>query len=288
MTDFKPFAIKPQTVREAINHSTQFLINENITNARNEVIWFLENHLATKKISFYEIIDNPLSDSLYLNLKNFLNQRAQQIPFQHILKKASFYGRDFWVEKCALIPRPESETIIEAMKKNQSYGKKLLDIGTGTGCIGITAGLEKIANKVHLIDIDSNILRLAKKNCKAHNLKKVEYYKLDIFSSIPRLKYDIIVSNPPYIPRNELSSLEDSVRLYEPMKALTDFEDGYKFYHRYAKIFKAIMSAKAIALLEISHSIDLKKIKNIFKEFSDLKFYNDLNGDPRVVSFINN
>ena len=286
MTDSKLIR-KPKTLRQAVNLGASLLKKKNISNARNEVLWFLEHYLEINKKQFLDILKEPLSNDSYEGLNYFLKMRAKQIPFQYILKKTSFYGRDFRVENCALIPRPESEIIIEILKKSKKKGRKLLDIGTGTGCLGITSHLEKLADVIHLIDINSNILNLVQKNCRLHNVKKARFIMTDILLSTPTTKYDIILSNPPYISNSEFKLLDESVRIYEPTKSLTDFEDGYKFYKRYAAIFKSIMNKKAIAILELSHLFDLKKIRNIFKDFSNIKFHKDLNGDIRVVSLIN-
>ena len=286
MTDLKLIR-KPQTLQQAVSMGASLLKKKNISNARNEVIWFLEDYLEINKKQFFNILKEPLSNDTCEGLNYFLKMRAKQTPFQYILKKASFYGRDFRAENYALIPRPESEIIIEVLKKSKSKGKKLLDIGTGTGCLGITSYLEKLAVFIHLLDIDSNILKLAKKNCKLHNVKKTRFIKTDILLRTPTTRYDIILSNPPYVSNSEFKLLEDSVRIYEPTKALTDFDDGYRFYKRYAAIFKRIMNKKAIAVLEISHLFDSKIIRNIFEDFSKIKFHKDLNGDIRVVSFIN-
>lgn len=291
MTDLKSFNIeqkKPRTLREAVDSSVSFLKKKNISNARNEVIWFLEYSLKAKKKQNLNILENSISNETYEQLTSFLEQRAKQIPFQYILKNTSFYGRDFCVNECALIPRPESEIIIEVLKQNKNKGNKLLDIGTGTGCLGITSSLEKLADYIDLIDIDHDILKLAQRNCRLHNVKKAHFIMSNILLNTPKTKYDIILSNPPYISKSEFKLLDNGVRLFEPARALTDFEDGYKFYKRYADIFKIIMNKKAIAILELSHSFSLKIIKNIFRDFSKIKFHKDLNGDIRVVSFINN
>ena len=276
---------KPITVKDLIKEGACFLINHNILNGKNEIEWYLQHLYKCDKSNLFQISDNNVNDFIYNQTLNFLKERSQKIPFQYILGQATFYGRDYFVNSNTLIPRPETELLIDIIKDKKC--KKLLDIGTGTGCLGITAVLEKIADSVDLIDINNEALKTAKENAQKFKIKNTRYFQLDILNDIPPIQYDIIISNPPYISDNEYNLLETQVKKYEPYNALTDMKDGYTFYERYADILNKILTNKGIAVFEISHFFPKTKLLKIFNKFSNIRFYKDLNGGLRAIKIIN-
>ena len=159
----------------------------------------------------------------------------------------------------------------------------MLDIGTGTGCLGITAILENLVDKVDAIDISDKALKIAKKNKKILSADNIYFSNIDILNNVPSNQYDIIISNPPYISWDEYSNIDIEVKNYEPREALTDLDTGYTFYVRYASILNELLNDSGIAVFEISHYFCQSKLKNIFKAFSDVTFYKDLNGDNRAI-----
>ena len=265
-----------------IKKGTEFLYDNDIYNAKNEIEWFLQNLFECDKI---EITNLDLDIEKYNILIDFLLQRSQKIPFQYLLGKSSFYGRDFEVDKSVLIPRPESELLINIIKDDKY--NSLLDIGTGCGCIAITAVLEKIVDSADGVDISDGSLNIATKNAELLNAGSLNFFNCNILKDTPNKKYDIIISNPPYISMAEYESLDEDVKNYEPAKALTDFDDGLIFYRRFSKIIRELLIPNGIAVFELSHFFKKADSLSIFNNFSSIDFFNDLNNDCRAVKIVN-
>ena len=174
-------SLDKKTFQDLIIHVISFFKSHEMTNCKNEIEWFLQDLLQCDKAQLYEKQKGLINTKHYTHINNFVNQRAKGVPFQHLLKKASFYGRDFIINSNVLIPRPETEVLIDILKE-KTY-KKVLDIGTGTGAIAITANLENIAESVDAIDIDIQALKIAKSNQQKFKTSKVNFFKMDIFIS---------------------------------------------------------------------------------------------------------
>ena len=269
------------SINKLIKQGSDFLYDNDIYNAKNELEWFLQDLLECDKINLKNFkIDMDKHNAVI----DFLLQRSQKIPFQYLLGKGSFYGRDFRVDKNVLIPRPESELLIDIIKDNKY--RNLLDIGTGCGCIAITAVLEKITDSADGIDISNKSLSLAKKNSEILKAN-VSFFNCNILKVLPNKKYDIIISNPPYISMVDYNSLDEEVKNYEPARALTDFSDGLIFYRRFAEIIRELLTPNGVALFELSHLFKKQDLLDIFKDFAKIKFFNDLNDDCRAIKISN-
>ena len=282
LNDFKA---SDKSINSIIEISKLLLISKGIKNAKSEIEWYLQKLYDYSSVELYNSKNKKISNINFNQILNFLVKRLNDIPFQHIMGCAPFYGRDFIVNGNALIPRQESEILIDILKnKNQC---KMLDIGTGSGCLAITSILEDISRQVDAIDINEEALKLAKKNSIALNAKRVTYIKMNILEEMPSAKYDIVISNPPYVSKDEYKNLDLEVKNNEPLEALTDLDDGYSFYYRYANILKKILKKSGIAVFELSHFFDKKKIRLIFKDFPNIKFYKDINNDLRAIAIFN-
>ena len=270
------------SINKLIKQGSDFLYDHDICNAKNEIQWFLQDLLKCDKISLNNFeIDTDKHNTVI----DFLLQRSQKIPFQYLLGKGSFYGRDFKVDKSVLVPRPESELLINIIKDNKY--KNLLDIGTGCGCIAITVALEKIADYADGVDVSNSSLSIAKKNAEILKADNVSFFNCNILEDVPNKKYDVIISNPPYISMVEYESLDEEVKNYEPAKALTDFSDGLIFYRRFSEIIRELLIPNGIAVFELSHFFNKQDLLDIFKDFSKVDFFNDLNDDCRAIKITN-
>ena len=156
------------TIIDLIKWSTQYLKSKNISNSRKESEWFLSHIYKCNRLELYLKFDEIVDESKLKIFKSFILRRLNHEPFQYIIKKAPFYGRDFYVDKNVLIPRPETEIIVDILKNKNI--ESVLDIGTGTGCIAITLLLENITNYVFAIDKYESVLSIANKNS--------NYYKI--------------------------------------------------------------------------------------------------------------
>ncbi len=208
-------------------------------------------------------------------------------PIQQIIGQAYFYGRNFFVNKYTLIPRPETEILVskvlELSKNFQS--PKILDIGSGTGCIPITLILENPDITAHSVDISPEATETSKKNALFHNvLKNISFFKSNLFENVID-KYNIIVSNPPYIPLKNKENLQIEVRDFDPSLALfTNDEYGIEFYEKIIKQAGNYLQKDGYLALELGiNQSDM--VFNLLKNngFSSIEIIKDLNGIKRVT-----
>lgn len=273
---------KCNSIQDCITLSSEYLSAHNITNAKKEIEWFLCNQLNCNTIDLYLNDKFTMQDINILNLNQFINRREKQEPFQYILESATFYGRDFVVNNDVLIPRAETETIIEIIKKNKF--DNALEIGSGSGCIGITLILEKIVNKIEMLEISESASSIALKNVKKFNISKkhINFIQGDFFTYNDFKQYDLIVSNPPYISNDEFHNLEDTVKKFEPKKALCDNNQGLRFYERFAEIGMGILNSDGMMLLEFGGKTQVNSLKDIFKDYR-ITIFKDLSNHPRII-----
>ena len=259
------------------------LNNAKITNAKKEIDWFLEYIFD---IPFYDIRNNKkvqIKDTHLRQFKEFIDRRVLGEPFQYIINRSTFYGYDFIINQHTLIPRPESETIIDTVKKYEFF-QDALDIGTGSGNLAITLSLEKAINKIDAIDISREALKIATKNKQKLKTNNVTFFHLNILKALPMKSYDLIVSNPPYISNIEYRSLDKQVKDYEPQTSLTDHKDGLYFYKFFAKNLFKILKPKGKLILEIGLEKHKETIQEIFINTNyKYKWHKDLNGNYRVI-----
>ncbi|MCR2044678.1 peptide chain release factor N(5)-glutamine methyltransferase [Anaerosalibacter massiliensis] len=225
---------------------------------------------------------------------DFIEKRKEGWPLSYILKEKEFYGLNFYIEEGVLVPRPDTEILVEWIinKVNEEFKNEYLDIvelGTGSGCIALTLAyyLENI--KVFAVDIDDKALKVAKINRDKFKLNnKVKFYKGDLFNGIKTLqlegKVDIIVSNPPYIPTEDISKLQIEVREHEPKNALDGGESGFSYYEKIVPDSKEYLKREGILAVEIGYDQGTY-VKRLFNEngFKDIYIIKDFQGLDRVV-----
>lgn len=198
-------------------------------------------------------------------LKEYVEKRLTNMPVQYIVNKAYFCGLPLYVDENVLIPRFDTEVLVEEVLNLGDKNKKILDVCTGSGAIAIA--LKKLGKfeRVDALDISEEALKIAKKNAKALECD-INFLKSDMFSSLTsENKYDIIVSNPPYIQSHIVDSLERQVKDFEPRLALDGDIDGMKFYKIIEKNFMNFLSPGGILALEIGYD-EASDIKNLFED----------------------
>ena len=158
-------------------------------------------------------------------------------------------------------------------------------MGTGSGCIAITIALEIPSTTIIAIDIDERAISVAKNNIEKHEVKNIEFVVTDIFHEKINKKADMLISNPPYIAKEEVSGLMKEVKDYEPLVALTDNNDGLKFYRRFAEIIPRILKDNGTAIMEVGTEDHPVRVEEIFREygFNDIRTELDLNKDKRAL-----
>lgn len=216
----------------------------------------------------------------------YLERLLKKEPVQYVLGYAEFCGLKFVVTPAVLIPRPETEEIVEIIinennKQENKNAKHILDIGTGSGCIPITLKTKIQDVIVTAIDISNEALNVARKNAIMNNAE-INFNHLDILNYIPEGKFDIIISNPPYIGIDEKERITDNVLLYEPHLALFSV-DPLIFYKRIAEIAPKLLKSKGIVYLEVSE-YRAREVAVIFSAISNqVEIKNDMSGKQRMV-----
>ena len=276
---------------DLIKWGETYFRDKNFDNPRSEIEWLLQDLLNYKKIDLYLKFEEEIDSEKLLILKSWLKRRVSREPLQYITGKADFYGRSYFVNNKVLIPRPETEILIDAAIKNLLEKKNpfIIDIGTGSGCIGITLAIEIKKSNVLSIDISKDALLIAKNNAESHNIKNIQFLEIDILKNDINKKADLIISNPPYISKNELSTLMPEVKNHEPKISLTDNKDGFTFYERFVSLFPKILKNDGAAIIEVGRKDHSIRVLDIFKKngIKNIKVIKDLNNDNRAV-IINN
>ena len=274
---------KTWKIIDLLKWGEKFLKKRGIKNSRKETEWLLAHTLKCNRIDLYLEFDKIITKNPLKTFKSYILRRLNNEPFQYIIKKGSFYGRDFIVNQNVLIPRPETETIIDLLKKKPKT-KHLLDIGTGSGCIAITVYLEKLAKNILAIDNSEAALNIATINAKEMGANNIQFLKMNILSELPHKKFDVIVSNPPYIPKKEIQSLQREIKNFEPIDSITDNKDGLTFFRRFEKEMKNILYKDGIMLLEFGGMLQIDSIKSIFTSKNyNLLIHNDIYSAPRIA-----
>ncbi len=245
----------------------------------------------TLKIPRWKLITEKnmeIPDKQVSKVLNFINLRAKGIPVAYITKRKEFFGIKFYVDERVLIPRPETEILVEKVleKLKDRDGKIVgLDIGVGSGAISI-ALLKNIPNLfMYGVDISEDALKVAEINAKLKFVKdRLGLIKSNLFSNLEKnIKYDFIVSNPPYISREDYINLKIEVKM-EPKVALLSGKKGLAFYERIISISPKFLKNNGFLAVEIGYNQG-KDVKNLFIEnkFKNIEIYEDLNGIDRVV-----
>ena len=225
--------------------------------------------------------------------ENF-EKRRRRIPLAQILGRQSFYGLDFFVNEDVLIPRADTECLVDLVledyaelaktEKGNSLPLRILDLCTGSGCIGIAVAKHLPYQELLLVDLSEKALAVAKKNAEKHLGENVTLLQSDLLTEVHEKRFSLLLSNPPYIVSRVIPGLEREVSEYEPKMALDGGEDGLLFYRRIAREAKKVLLPGARLYLEIGYDQG-ESVKDIFQKegYEEVEVFPDLSGNPRVV-----
>jgi release factor glutamine methyltransferase len=221
----------PWTIGRVSTWTARDLAGRGIEGARLDAELLVAHALGLRRIDLYLRIDQPLNDAELAKIRGLLERRRRREPVAYILGYRDFYNRRFAVDSRALVPRPETELVIEAaiarLKARGDGPLRVLDLGTGTGAIAITLALEIPSLTVDAVDLSEAALALARENVAALGAEsRVTLHHGSLYKPIGEARYDLIVSNPPYIPSAECDTLMPDVALFEPRLALDGGADG--------------------------------------------------------------
>jgi release factor glutamine methyltransferase len=283
-------------VSSALSQARQDLDSKGVGSSKLDSLILLSHALFLLGNSHSKewIIFNPDFD---LNLQqqnlffDFIARRKNREPVSHIIGRREFYGEDFFVSKDVLDPRPDSESLIELVLKNfpkQNEGFDILEVGVGSGCLIVTLlRLYKEARGFGL-DISDEALKICQKNAQKHQVEtRLNLAKSNLFSVLSsEKKFDLIISNPPYIASKEIADLEPEVKIYEPIIALDGGDDGFDFYRKIAASAANFLKQNGKIIIEIGFGQKDEIIK-IFSanKFKFIESRLDLSGVNRALSF---
>ena len=244
-----------------------------------------------EKVEAADIEQTEILGKLHSFFENF-EKRRRRIPLAQILGRQSFYGLDFFVNEDVLIPRADTECLVDLVledyadlaKQAGSSSLNILDLCTGSGCIGISVAKHLPYQELLLVDLSEKALAVAKKNAEKHLGDNVTLLQSDLLTGVQGKKFSLLLSNPPYIVSRVIPGLDREVSEYEPKMALDGGEDGLVFYRRIAKEAKAVLLPGARLYLEIGYDQG-ESVKDIFQKegYEAVEVFPDLSGNPRVL-----
>ena len=276
---------------DLLNKGSKKLKYKGIKSSQIDSEILLSNILGKSRENILINLDKKIGSNNIIKFNDFIERRSLKEPIAYILKEKEFWSKNFVVSKSTLIPRPETELMVEKLSKIY-YGKKIfiLDIGTGSGCILISL-LSELKNSIGIgVDISTKALKIAKINALKHEVDHKLRFEKKCFSKIFNKKFDLIVSNPPYIDQRKINKLDDDIKKFEPLIALNGGNDGLDVITKVIYKAKDILKIKGTLALEIGNEqlIKVSKIlrNNNFKIIENIKDYNE--NTRCLISIFNN
>ncbi len=273
------------TIRQAVSWGSDKLKSHGVENAEHDSFELLSAINGMTRTFYLVNGDSFLSEEDFLLFEEYIDKRAAHIPLQHIIGKAYFYGYEFEVNGDVLVPRQDTEILVGEVMKVARSGDYILDMCTGSGCIGITIAKKFPEVKVLGIDVSEKALAVAEKN--KHNLEadNIDFMLSDLFEKLNQdITFNIIASNPPYIPTKVIDGLQDEVRLHDPILALDGSEDGLKYYRNISSEAGKYLEPDGWLCFEIGaeQALDVSDIMER-EGFRNITVIKDLAGLDRVV-----
>lgn len=217
------------TTLKVLTWTTGYLAEKGVANARREAEWLLCEATGLDRVGLYLNFDKPMSDEELAAYRALVVRRGKREPLQHILGSQEFDGLTFEVSPAVLIPRHDTETLLEQVLQHAPSSRTILDIGTGSGCIAIALAKRLPEATITAVDLSPDALVVAQRNAEQHSVA-IEFLQGSFFEPLAGRRFDLIVSNPPYITTADLAGLQPEVRDFEPNLALHGGADGLDAY----------------------------------------------------------
>jgi release factor glutamine methyltransferase len=277
-------ATETWTVLKILSWTKGYLAGKGVDNARLEAEWLLSFALGLDRVGLYVNFDRPLSGAELALYREMVTRRARREPLQYILGSQEFMGLEFETTAVALIPRHDTETLVEEAFKRGDRAKKVLDIGVGCGCIVVALAKKLAGAELFGVEQSAAALELAKRNAAKHGTV-INMVRGSLFEPFNGVRFSLIVSNPPYIPTAEIAALQPEVRDYEPRDALDGGPEGLDFYRSIIPAAPGHLDSGGWLLFEVG--IDqAKQVLELFARtgrFEKLFTTKDPTGIERVV-----
>ncbi|MCP1143604.1 peptide chain release factor N(5)-glutamine methyltransferase [Lysinibacillus endophyticus] len=280
--------MKHKTIFEALKWASSYLVDKG--RDENAARLLLQHILQTNYSGLMMRMHDAISNEALEQFENYVEQHAKGRPVQYITGVEEFYGRQFTVNESVLIPRPETEELIVAAQEriHKLFGKaapiKIADIGTGSGAIAITMKCEMPNAEITATDISESALETARLNAKQHNAQ-IDFRLGDLTEPLQNEKWDVILSNPPYISYDEAKEMSEVVLEHEPHSALFAEEDGLILYRKLAEQLPPLLKKPALIGVEIGH-LQGEAVANFFKSSfpeAKIEIIKDINQKNRFV-----
>ena len=262
------------TVLEAIQRSTEFLAKKGVESPRLQTELLLAHLLKQPRMRLYLNFERALSPVEVNSFREFIKRRGQREPLQHIIGSTSFCGLELAVNRDVLIPRPETEllaergwTFLNQLSTLNPQPSTVLDFGTGSGCVAIALASKCPAAEVYAVEISPGALALARQNAARHDLaERIRFLQGDGFAPVPEgIQFDLIISNPPYIPTSDIATLAPEVRDHDPRRALDGGADGLDYGRRLAAESPRFLKPPGRLMLEFGDG-QAERLRQAFQE----------------------
>jgi len=288
--DPPPSRTRSRSLLEIVRRSATYLAGHGIPNPRLEAELIISHCLNLSRLQLYLQFDSPLQEDELGAIRPLLRQRAQGEPLAHITGRREFFGLDFEVGPEVLIPRPETELLVELALVATPPGMpaRIADLGCGSGCIGISVAHRRRSAQVDMVDLSEDAVAIAKRNVIRHDLQGPVDILVGTWAEplVGRGPYDLVVSNPPYVTESEWADLDPGVRRHEPRLALVGGEDGLLCYRQLIPQAKLLLGTRGLLLLECDPR-RISAVEAIAREslpVTSTDIHRDLSGRDRVLA----
>ena len=284
--------LKPDwTILKLIQWTTAYFSSHKIENPRVDAEILLAYCLGIKRVDLYIRFDQPLSQNELAVFKDLIKRRAKREPVAYITGRKEFWSIDFTVTPDVLIPRPDTECLVEtalSLLPDSVSNRRILELGVGSGAVSVALATERPDNIFFASDYSFHAAALARQNARQNKVKDlIQFFCGDWLSSVrpDRFLFDMILSNPPYIPSDEIKSLQPEIVLFEPLSALDGDEDGLAAIRTIINTAHCILKPSAPLLLEIGYNQKSRVVEIISQtqQYQDVTFYKDYAGHDRLV-----
>jgi release factor glutamine methyltransferase len=272
------------TLQTALEQGTRILAEASVAAPRLTAEVLLAHAIGCDRTWLFAHSTDELREVWWIHYGRYLHERLNGKPTQYITKKQEFYGREFAVSSDVLIPRPETEHVVEAsLEKLAAMEGAIVDVGCGSGAIAITLALES-GRAATGTDISTAALRTAARNREKLGARRVELIACDLLAAIASRSAALVASNPPYVPMTDKSVLQREVRDFEPEVALYGGSDGLEIYRRLIADAARVLKPGGAIVMEVAYNSDEAVRGMLARDFGDIEMRTDLAGLPRVVS----
>jgi release factor glutamine methyltransferase len=271
------------TLQTALQQGADILEKAGITAPRLTAEVLLCHALRRERAYLYAHAADELTTNTWIHFGRYLNERLHGKPTQYVTKRQEFYGRDFLVTPDVLIPRPETEHLVEAAVSiiRSDKHSTIVDVGTGSGAIALSIALET-GRHVLACDVSFSALRIAMENRKKHPAP-VSFFLGDLTTAVRPRSLDLLVSNPPYVPGEDRANMQQEVRDWEPHIALFAGDSGFEIYQRLTAGASLSVKPGGTLMMELGFQSLVRVREMLAADWTDIRVINDLAGWPRVI-----